>query len=54
MVVTGCRRLLMVVTGHLGVVDGGDMGAVVGGDVCAWCSTMSSPCLAQMGTRRGT
>jgi len=31
-----------------------DVAAVVGGDACAWCSTMSSPCLAQMGSDRGT
>ena len=31
-----------------------DVVAVVGVDACAWCSTMSSPCLAQMGSDRGT
>ena len=31
-----------------------DVAAVVGGDACAWCSMMSSPCLAQMGSDRGT
>jgi hypothetical protein len=31
-----------------------DVAAGVGGDACAWCSTMSSLCLAQMGSDRGT
>ena len=31
-----------------------DVAAGVGCDARAWCLMMSSPCLAQMGTRRGT
>jgi len=31
-----------------------DVAAVVGGDAYVWCSTISSPCLAQMGSDRGT
>ena len=58
MAVMGHRQLSMVVTWQPSVVVKmlmcHDVAAVVGGDMHAWCSIMSSFCLAQMGTRRGT